>query len=122
MHEYVLCYNNFRVFENITEDQELVDEAELEDLDGLLNMHNIEDAEDQIILPPHARCVSHTLNLVATKDSEEALKKDVSFKKIHRSTFGKCSKLWSKQNQSTQLADEIKDICGVYLKKPVITR
>jgi len=79
------------------------------------------DTED-ITLPPHHRCVSHTLNLIAAKDSERALENDPTYKKKYRIIFAKLSKLWNKQNQSTQVADKIKDICGVYLKTPVITR
>lgn len=77
--------------------------------------------DDSIILPPHHRCVSYTLNLVAVKDSEKALD-DVSYKKQYRMTFAKLTKLWNKQNQSTQVVDKIKEVCGVYLKTPVITR
>lgn len=80
------------------------------------------DAEDIITLPPHHRCASHTLNLIASKDSEKALANDALFKKKYRVIFAKLFKLWSKQNQSTQVADKIKDICGVYLKTPVVTR
>lgn len=80
------------------------------------------DAENSLILPPHHRCVSHTLNLVAVKDTEKALDSDILYKKLYRLTFAKLIKLWNKQNQSTQVADKIKDICGVYLKTPVITR
>ncbi|EZA53798.1 hypothetical protein X777_06862, partial [Ooceraea biroi] len=75
-----------------------------------------------LILPPHHRCASHTLNLVAVKDSEKAIDNDVLYKKLYRLTFAKLTKLWNKQNQSTQVADKIKEICGVYLKTPVITR
>lgn len=80
------------------------------------------DMENVIILPSHHRCVSHSLNLVAVKDAEKAVDSDVLYKKIYRSTFAKLTKLWNKQNQSTQTADKIKEICGVYLKTPVITR
>lgn len=62
------------------------------------------------------------LNLIAVHDTEKALNNNAIYKKKHRSIFAKLSKLWSKQNQSTQIADKIKDICGVYLKTPVITR
>jgi len=82
---------------------------------------NIE-VESSLILPPHHRCVSHTLNLIAIKDSEKALGSDVIYKKIYRMTFAKVIKLWNKQNQSTQVGDKIKEICGVYLKTPVVTR
>ncbi|XP_061476946.1 uncharacterized protein LOC133381616 [Rhineura floridana] len=45
-----------------------------------------------------------------------------SFKKHFRSLMGKCSKLWSKQNQSAQIAEYIHAQCGVYLKVPNKTR
>lgn len=77
--------------------------------------------DDFIVLPPHHRCVSHTLNLIAIKDSEKALD-SVAYKKQYRMTFAKLSKLWNKQNQSTQVADKIKEMCSVYLKTPAITR
>lgn len=79
------------------------------------------DTEDAIILPAHHRCVSHLLNLIAVKDAEKALE-NVLYKKQYREVFAKLTKLWNKQNQSTQVADKINDICGVYLKTPVITR
>lgn len=78
--------------------------------------------EDVIILPQHHRCVSHTLNLIAVKDSEKSLHDDISYRKQYRMIFAKLSKLWNKQNQSTQISDKIKEICSVYLKTPVITR
>lgn len=77
--------------------------------------------DDTLILPPHQRCAAHTLNLIAVKDTEQAME-DASYKKVFRSTFAKCSKLWAKQNQSTQVADHINGTCGVYLKTPVLTR
>lgn len=85
-------------------------------------MDDAENTEDLIILPPHHRCASHTLNLIAVKDAEKALDNDIQYKKIYRMTFAKLTKLWNKQNQSTQVADKIKEICDVYLKTPVITR
>lgn len=87
-------------------------------------MNDVEDmdAESLLTLPPHHRCVSHTLNLVAVKDSEEAIDNDALYKKLYRVTFAKLTKLWNKQNQSTQVADKIKETCGIYLKTPVITR
>lgn len=78
--------------------------------------------EDFITLPPHHRCVSHTRNLIAAKDSEKAFNNDVLYKKKHRLIFAKLFKSWNKQNQPTQVADKIKEICGVYLKTSVVTR
>ncbi|KAH0630541.1 hypothetical protein JD844_013671 [Phrynosoma platyrhinos] len=75
-------------------------------------------------LPPHQRCISHTLNLVATQDIE-AMISDSSknsllgpFRRHFSSLMEKCSKLWSKQKQSKQLAEYIREQCGVCLKVP----
>lgn len=62
------------------------------------------------------------MNLIAAKDAEKALHSDVQYKKVHRTTYGKLTKLWNKQNQSTQVADKIKETCDIYLKTPVVTR
>lgn len=114
----------FRVFERTENEDEDFDTIELHNLDNLLIMADTEDTntEDLIILPPHQRCVSHTLNLIAVKDTEKLLEDDVLYKKKYRAIFAKLSKLWSEQNQSTQIADKIKETYGVYLKTPVITR
>jgi hypothetical protein len=72
-------------------------------------------------LPPHHRCSSHTLNLIATKDALGA-EKDAAYKKISRSTFGKCQALWNKQSRSPLAADTVKDICDIYLVLPNATR
>ena len=117
----------FRLFQrkNITDDEQ--QDNDDVSIDGLefINAFDIlegptEGNEEEILLPPHHRCASHTLNLIAVKDSELALE-DANFKKVSRSSMAKCSKLWNKQNQSTQIADHIKDTCAVYLSTPVVT-
>lgn len=113
-------YIYFRCFEK---DEDESSTVEFQNLSDLLFTDNIEDtdSENLLILPPHHRCVSHTLNLIAVKDSEKA-SDSVLYKKLYRLTLAKLNKLWNKQNQSTQIADKIKELCGVYLKTPVITR
>lgn len=113
---------SYRVFER-DEDNEDEEFVQFHNISRLLttDVENNISTDDFVTLPPHHRCVSHTLNLVAVKDSEKALD-DASYKKQYRITFAKLSKLWNKQNQSTQVADKIKEMCGVYLKTPVITR
>ncbi|XP_067210351.1 zinc finger BED domain-containing protein 4-like isoform X2 [Linepithema humile] len=116
--------NFIKAFRFEKDDDETLTTVEFNDLSDLLIMDDVEDmdTESLLILPPHHRCVSHTLNLVAVKDSEKAIDSNVLYKKLYRLTFAKLTKLWNKQNQSTQVADKIKEICGVYLKTPVITR
>lgn len=72
-------------------------------------------------LPPHHRCASHTLNLVATRDSEKALS-DVIYKKQMRSSFAKMQGLWNKQSRTSVVADTIHDALNVYINVPNTTR
>lgn len=116
-----VCINDdfFRIFEK-NEDENDEEPTHL-NINDLLMGDEKNVLTDDFTLPPHHRCVSHTLNLIAVKDSEKALD-NAAYKKQYRVTFAKLSKLWTKQNQSTQVADKIKEMCSVYLKTPVITR
>ncbi|XP_078244433.1 uncharacterized protein LOC110090652 isoform X2 [Pogona vitticeps] len=75
-------------------------------------------------LPPHQRCASYTLNLIATRDVEAMISDSCKtsplglFRKHFHSLMRKCSKLWSKQKQSAEMAEYIYDQCGAYLKTP----
>jgi len=67
-------------------------------------------------LPTQHRCAAQTLNLLATIDTENLQKTEGPYRNISRKTFGKCQKLFNKQNQSSLVADKIKNILGRYLK------
>lgn len=68
----------------------------------------------------------YDINKLITDDVENANvdggKSDMLYKKMYRTTFAKLTKLWNKQNQSTQVANKVKEMCGVYLKTPVVIR
>lgn len=72
--------------------------------------------------------MSHTLNLVATNDvekwfNENERKADVfQLKNLYRKLFAKLTKLWSKQNQSTIVAEKIHEVLNVYLRVSNKTR
>lgn len=106
--------NLFRVFEKNDEEFEDEDEIILEDLSSILI--NVEDSE--ISLPPHYRCASHTLSLVAVSDCEEELLSNKAFKTV----LNTCKQLWKKQNKTTTVAEKIHETLGVYLMKPNLTR
>ncbi|ODM89661.1 hypothetical protein Ocin01_17021, partial [Orchesella cincta] len=78
-------------------------------------------------LPPHYRCVSHTLSLVATKDLDKELdllkdKSASTCKKVMRSALAKCSAFWNKNGRSTQTAEAVTAILGRSVIRPVVTR
>lgn len=54
--------------------------------------------EDDYELPKHWRCAAHTINLIASVDSEKAFS-EKNYKKAHRCAFGKAVALWNKQHR-----------------------
>lgn len=71
------------------DDQSIISSQNIPDFKTLqlsIDVDSDDDDDSAINLPPHLRCCSHTLNLIATVDSEEALKV-TDYKKIYNSTF-----------------------------------
>ena len=75
---------------------------------------------DEPDLPPHHRCAAHTLNLIATTDSECA-ELDSAYKKISRSTFAKCQALWNKFGRTTAANEIVSEEAGLQLIRPCAT-
>jgi hypothetical protein len=81
------------------------------------------DEDDTVpVLPPHMRCCSRTLNLVATTDANSALCADKAYKKLHNQAMAKASALWNLTSRSTKAADTAFDILGFRLSVPTVTR
>lgn len=57
------------------------------------------------------------LNLIATVDAMKATSNE-AYKKVYRSTFGKCSALWNKCGRSTLAAETVEDVCSLQLLHP----
>ena len=119
------AFNVFGEMEVINDESEDVgddddrNELEFQDVSEVL----IADPGDGLYhLPPHQRCAAHTLNLIATKDAEDALKRSPAFAKLSRSVFAKCQGLWNKQGRANQFAELVKSKFGLYFVVPNATR
>lgn len=75
-----------------------------------------QESDTFIQLPPHYRCASHTLDLIAKLDVDKMINTNSNFKKFYRKMIGKCSAVWSKQNMSPLAAEKIHETLGVYFK------
>lgn len=78
--------------------------------------------EEGIVLPPHQRCASHTLNLISCSDVDKWLLSNPGTKGIYRSATAKCTALWSKANRSTLASEIVGDLVGKKLLVPCSTR
>lgn len=99
------------------DDEEGGEEVEFVDVSALLN----EDDGFEFQLPKHQRCACHLLNLIATVDAMRATSNE-AYKKVYRSTFGKCNALWNKCGRSTLAAETVEDACSLQLLRPNATR
>ncbi|CAH1106494.1 unnamed protein product [Psylliodes chrysocephalus] len=77
--------------------------------------------EQNIYLPNHFRCVTHTLNLIATTDIMNSINKNHTIRSKHTNITNKCTQLWNKSGRPKS-AKEIKKILGHYLSYPSATR
>ena len=88
------------------------DDMTLTDILNEYQSAQTEDDETAVVLPPHMRCCSHTINLIATTDVNKAVNFDKKYKKIHNQAMAKASALWNLTNRSTKAADTAFDILG----------
>jgi hypothetical protein len=73
-------------------------------------------------LPPHFRCVCHTLNLIASNDVNKGLKSTPTLSKMSTHLHETLSKVWKKQGKSGKVMEMIHDAFGKKLVTPVKTR
>ena len=72
-------------------------------------------------LPAHSRCAAHTLNLVASKDVEDAYKRG-RFDKNYETALAKATKIWAYHQRSDNFQKWVKELAGFKLVNPVPTR
>lgn len=94
-------------------------EVEFKDLHSLLLTAEDEDAQaGRCVLPPHHRCSSYTLNLIANNEIDKWLSTDPESRVVYRSATAQCSALWTKtstkhkhkyksQNTNTKATTEV---------------
>ena len=68
-----------------------------------------EDEFCAIQLPPHTKCICHSLNLIATTDADKAIK-NAQYGKYHHSVMGKCQAVWNAVHRSSKAADSVEAI------------
>ncbi|XP_029053853.1 uncharacterized protein LOC114881280 [Osmia bicornis bicornis] len=73
------------------------------------------------LLPRHIRCSAHTLNLCATTDMMQAIKKNEGLSIIHNDLLHKCNIFW-KAAMRPKSAEVIQQTIGHALKRPGETR
>jgi len=95
---FVKAFNTYPNTNNSDSDNNSDDENENVDLFDILNSTSaLEQESDTFIqLPPHYRCASHTLDLIAKSDVDKMIVENSNFKKFYRKMLGKCSAIWSK--------------------------
>lgn len=78
--------------------------------------------QNEILLPKHVTCFSHSLNLLATVDSIKALECDSAYKRLYRGALGKCTSLWNVTHRSSKAADAVKLVTAKVIIRPCATR
>ncbi|XP_061566628.1 uncharacterized protein LOC133454792 [Cololabis saira] len=77
---------------------------------------------EEIVLPPHLRCASHTMNLIMCTDVEKWLLSTPETKAVYRNATTKCTGLWNKASRSTVASELVEDNLGKKLLVPCTTR
>ncbi len=116
--------NNFvKAFKEFSsEDDQEVEQSHFEDLASILCDGEMGgDFFLSYFLPPHQRCASQTLNLIASKDLADAVSKGQAGK-LHSSATEKCAAIWHKAQSSTESADAIESIAKINFTVPCLNQ
>lgn len=90
-------------------------------MDNLLA--DLEDFENDVVLPPHQRCASHILNLVTSHDGPKMIsEKNGTISKMEATIGKKLKTWWRLHNKSSVVAEAIKSGFGVQFDVPCKTR
>lgn len=94
---------NIQAFETAEQASEQEQTLSFCSVDDILNTADAEDKYHNI--HKHRRCCSHTLTLIATKDSNKVTEEHFGYKKMYESAMLRCSWFWQKTNRSGSKAN-----------------
>ena len=111
-----LCVSSWRI--NTIRYSEVQEYVTVTDVSEILCGSDSSDSTDDnglVFLPKHARCASHTLNLVATHDMKQIITNTAGVEKsLWQSSMAKCTALWNNVARSTKSADTVESIIHVF--------
>uniref|UniRef100_A0A3B3SME0 BED-type domain-containing protein n=1 Tax=Paramormyrops kingsleyae TaxID=1676925 RepID=A0A3B3SME0_9TELE len=114
----------FKTYQHVSESDDDEEEAEegitFTDITEAPSTVNEED--NQLTLPPHYRCASHTLSLVSTSDVEKFITENTNTRAVYRVSIAKCTALWTKASRSTAASEHVEDVSQRKLLVPASTR
>ena len=96
------------------------DDVTFLDLSEILSAED--ESNDQLSLPPHYRCASHTINLISTSDVDKYLSSNAESKAVYRSSTAKCTALWTKSSRSALASETVEEVSKRKLLVPASTR
>ena len=96
------------------------DDVTFLDLSEILSAED--ESNDQLSLPPHYRCASHTINLISTSDVEKYLTSNAESKAVYRSSTAKYTALWTKSSRSALASEIVEEVSKRKLLVPASTR
>lgn len=105
--------------ESENEEEEEDEEPTFTDVTEVLSTAS---GDGQFSLPPHYRCASHTINLISTSDVDKHLNSCADTMAVCRSSFAKCSALWTRASRSTLATEQVEEVSHRKLTVPTSTR
>uniref|UniRef100_A0A8C9Y9X4 HAT C-terminal dimerisation domain-containing protein n=1 Tax=Sander lucioperca TaxID=283035 RepID=A0A8C9Y9X4_SANLU len=120
---FVKAFKEHQHVETEEEDEVESDgEVDITDLHSVFTTDDDDPERGLCVLPPHHRCASHTLNLMANNEVDKWLASNPESRAVYRSATAKCSALWTKASHSTVAAKCLEEVSDRKLIVPTVTR
>lgn len=95
------------------------------DDDNVLTLRQFPESSEEfeeLQLPNHERCATHTLHLIASKDMDKARSQSNSYKKIYDAAMAKCQAVWNLCSRSPKACEIYLESTGKSPTSPCPTR